>query len=140
MSDVPPVPRLRALVFFGLLAFMNWGPFAEQVLGFESRYLRSWEMFNKVFDVCDVRYAQIQGGAEVPLDRYAYFGEIAKKSSNIGRIDSVKEATTVGRTLCRKIGGDPDVRAWMSCPTRRGNGWKVEMRGETNLCEGEDKP
>ena len=82
MSDVPPVPRLRALVFFGLLAFMNWGPFAEQVLGFESRYLRSWEMFNKVFDVCDVRYAQIQGGAEVPLDRYAYFGEIAKKSSN----------------------------------------------------------
>jgi hypothetical protein len=127
----------RCVLFVLLAGWMNAGPLVKQVLRVKAPLMQQWVMFSGVsLDTCTVRYAEhtAEGGDE-PLDRYEVLGVErgwdAPKSVRLVR--TVEQARSIGQKMCRKLGPDADVRAFVRCATR--TGWKRELKGDENLCE-----
>lgn len=104
------------------------------------RYL-GWKMFSrKASDFCAVDYWQVaQDGTRVPLDRFEIFGHPKddpkrKPPKHIWRVKNQSEARRFGRIMCKKLGGDVDVRVAVRCASK--TLWVDVEDGSENLCTG----
>lgn len=75
-----------------------------------------------------------QGGADLELDRFAVLGQPRDWTSDrrLRMIRSEDDALRVGRLLCRELGHGADIRAEVTCATRRG--WKRAHSKEDAVC------
>jgi hypothetical protein len=120
-----------------LAAFILLSPSARQVFGWRQEWLRPWVMFSgSGLEATEVRFVQITGdGTQVELDRYAILAsDDPLVRERLRRVKDSATAKSMARSMCRKIGPTPEIRAYLREATREG--WKVTMRGERNLCEG----
>lgn len=133
----PPRPAARALVFYGVAAYLVLGPAYRQVLGGDDERVRNWVMFSNRFEVCSAQYESwTSDGRREPLDRYAVMGYVApvEAPTSFDLIETETEVLSIGRALCRKLGGAVDVRVWARCARVHGTGWTRVQRAEQNLC------
>jgi len=124
--------RLRLLAFMAIAAFMIAGPAAEQVLGVQTAWLRSWTMFSAIgLGVIDVSFEiRRPDGALVPLDRFEMLG--APRNGRLKRIESRDELASVIKRLCAAAGQGADIRVRARQATR--SGWQTIHTDAENAC------
>ncbi len=130
----------RRLAVGGLvLAYMQWGPIAHQLLGQKvGPGMMTWRMYyGAARDVCDVRYYAVgQDGSRTFVDRFAALGHdhFWEAGKSVRRIVDRAHIERQGRQICREFlpkGQSLEVDA--RCASYRG--WKREVFDEP-LCRG----
>lgn len=128
--------RLRALAFYGILAFMVLGPAYRQIGHGSHPAFRQWVMFKgKGLGVADVKFFQVlPDGKEQAVDRFTILGFPSARRAPKGlfRIQSRQGVLKVAADMCRKMGPGTDLRAVTRWSTR--SGWRAGFQGERNLC------
>ncbi len=123
-------PKLRALAFFAVLAWMMLNPFVRQALGVRTVWLRDWGMMGTMgLPMYDARYYLVQNEWQ-PLPYASLLPPGTRPYAPALRSDA--DVVRLGQRLCAQLGPGVDVRV----VTRRGTkrGWVPERRGEGNLC------
>jgi hypothetical protein len=135
-AESPSVPRpgrtLRVLAFLALVAHLQAGSFAEQVLHVgRPETTMSWEMFGGTArDTCATEWFEVgPDGAMSPFDRLGTRSERPQKVL----LRNAREVEDAGRRLCRLLGGARDVRVHARCGTRTGR-WEEVATVDRPLC------
>jgi len=127
---------LRALIFYGIFAFMALGPAYRQMGHGAHPVFRHWVMFKGMgLGVADVKFFQVlPDGNERAVDRFTVLGfSSARRAPKwLYRIQGQKGVQKVAADLCRKLGPGTDLRAVTRWSTR--SGWRAGFQGEKNLC------
>lgn len=132
MSDVP---TSRLIVFLALVVFMALLPALPHVFGVRTPVIRSWRMFHGYGnDVCAVEFFTVSGGEETPIDRCVALGYDGcdEAPPAVRRLNDREAVLAQARNICRKLGGDTDLRGRARCGSDRG--WQTRLTGEQNLC------
>ena len=124
--------RLRLVAFTAIAAFMIAGPAAEQILGVQSPWLRSWTMFSAIgLGVIDASFEIRQSdGALIPLDRFEMLG--APRNGKLKWIQNREELASVIKRLCTAAGQRADIRVRARLGTR--SGWQLIHTDAENAC------
>ena len=128
---------VRTIVFFGLAAYILLAPGLRQVLGFEWRYIQTWQMFtSRALGILVVQYrVRDRAGIERLIDYQVVLGSAAKKG---GRIRDMTQAVAIGRRLCGRLGRNRNIRLYARKAVT--TGWEWHERGERNLCNRAETP
>lgn len=132
-------PRLRAVIWLLIAAFMFGGPFYRQALGGQNKKIRRWAMYRYFgVDVCRVQYFEVRpDGSKEPIDRLGDLGyedwrDTPRKT--VRRLSGPDAARRQGAQLCRKRDAE-DIRMNLYCG-KKDRGWVLREKGEDNLCRG----
>lgn len=132
-------PRLRAVIWLLLAAFMFGGPFYRQALGGKNKQFRRWAMYRYFgVDICRVQYVEVlPDGTQEPIDRlaelnYEDWRDAPRRS--VRRLQTPTAARRQGAQLCRARGAE-DVRMYLYCG-KKDRGWVAREKGKDNLCRG----
>ncbi|MCO4771696.1 MAG: hypothetical protein KDA24_16810 [Deltaproteobacteria bacterium] len=138
MSEMTPATRIvRLVLFVGLVAWMNFGPFYRQVLDGDNQHMREFRMYGtRARRTCQVHFEQKQKDAWKPVSRWEIEGYSFQKFPGRARrmLDKPKDALAAGRRLCGALGEDSELRYRMRCGHVR-DGWG-EWDVSEDLCAG----
>src|SRR5690349_7969569 len=117
-------PVLRRSAFLGVAAWMLLSPAYVQVFGQPTGSVRSWRMFHhRGVGICSAVYDR--DGERI--DRYALFGlDREHAPADFRRITSADAAKAMGRKVCERLGGSPDVRVVLRCGSKTGMKTKLD--------------
>lgn len=136
---VTPTTRwLRLSLLLIGAAFLLHGPVLTQLLGFSrGPATRYWRMYSgHGLKVCDVRFEQVRGGQQTPVDRFALLGheDRARAPTRIRRMANRKEVDAMGKALCARLPRGVALHVTARCASRQG--WRPLYDGAEPLCEG----
>ena len=127
----------RLSLFLAIAAFLLGGPFAVQVLGKRTRWLRGWQMYgSRAGDWCFVHYHRYEGGGgRAALSRFETLG-IAIGSPDWWHereIRTIEQARSEGKRMCAELGAGTKLGFAMRCGAR-GRSWKVLTEDSGDVC------
>ena len=127
----------RIFAFLAGTLALQVSPFAVQVLRLRAPMLMGWRMFdNKGGEACLVHYeATTADGATRRIDvaDIVARGETARTQAIWHRIESERQAVSLGKRECALQPPGTEVRMFLTCGEKR-EGWKSITSGETDLC------
>jgi murein DD-endopeptidase MepM/ murein hydrolase activator NlpD len=138
VSNPRPIPWLRLGLILGVGTYVQIGPVMTQGFGMDMHpYFKTWRMYRTFGrDICRVRFLEhLDTGDIVERDRFEVLGTDFESASRfVSFIPSETQVARTGKTMCRSLGRDAELRVTGECGSLYE--WRPLARlADQNLCE-----
>lgn len=130
------VRMIRVVVCVGAILLMVGGPFANQVLGYKTPWLRPWVMYRGVsLELCVPTYQASRDGVVWIIDRYDALGHANKWEAPkaVRRLPTAEAVREQGWLICDTLDEGVALAVSAFCATREG--WQDKLTGDSDHCQ-----